>query len=275
MVRATSQVTLFRRVGKVKEEIDPMNRAAILALAISFAAFGADSKDVNKTVALSRNGFVSLETHKGSIQVTTWDRQDVEIHARIEQEPGTTMDRRRFDGTDVLIDSSADSVHIKTHYPDFSSNFFDDNGTNPEVRYTIKMPKTARLIIRDHRSDTQVDGLQGALDLTTHRGTVHVRGLSGGLRVETHRGDIHVDFAAFTANSSVTTYRGTVELSMPKGSHFDLESNSDRRGTIATDFEVMTRTIGRRGEGVHGKANGGGPVLHLETSRGEISLHGK
>src|SRR5450631_1236932 len=100
MVRATSEVTLFCCFGNFKEEIDPMNRAAILVLAVSSAAFGADTKDVNKTVALSRNGFVSIETHKGSIRVTTWDRQDVEIQARIEQEPGTTMDRRRFDGTD-------------------------------------------------------------------------------------------------------------------------------------------------------------------------------
>src|SRR5579864_7058335 len=106
-----------------------MKRTVLVAMVGSVIGFGADIKDVNRTVA--------LETHKGSIRVSTWDRQEVEIQARIEAEPGTVMDRRRFDGTDVHIDSSADSVRIKTYYPDFKwCCSFDDNGTNPEVRYT-------------------------------------------------------------------------------------------------------------------------------------------
>ena len=90
-----------------------MKPAAILALACSAAISAADYKDVDRTLPLPANGFLEIETHKGSLHVTTWDRQDVEIHARIEAEPGTLMDRRRFDGTDVHIDSTADSVHIK------------------------------------------------------------------------------------------------------------------------------------------------------------------
>ena len=253
-----------------------MKRAAICVLVWSAAAFGADIKDVNKTVALHGNGSVEIETHKGSIRVSVWDRQEVEIQARIVAEPGSSMDRRRFDATEVRIDSSPDSVRIKTYYPDFNCCWFDDNGSNPEVRYTIRMPKTARLTIRDHRSDTEITGLQGALNLTTQRGSAHVHGLGGALHVDSHRGDIQVDFSAFTANSSVTNYRGTVELSMPKSSRFDVESNSGRRGSIETDFSVMTRTMSRRGEGIHGTVNGGGgPSLRLETERGDIRVRGK
>jgi hypothetical protein len=144
-----------------------MKPAAILALACSAAISAADYKDVDRTLPLPANGFLDIETHKGSLHVSTWNRQDVEIHARIEAEPGTLMDRRRFDGTDVHIDSTADSVHIKTYYPDFNWCCTFDNGNNPEVRYTIKMPKTARLTIRDHRSEIDVAGLAGALNLTT------------------------------------------------------------------------------------------------------------
>jgi len=250
-----------------------MRLAAIFVLALPIVA--ADIKDVNRTVALSANGVVDVETHKGSIKVSTWDRQEVEIQARIEAEPGTSMDRRRFDGTDVQIDSSADSVRIKTHYPDFNWCCTFDNGTNPEVRYTIRMPKSARLAIRDHRSDTEVTGLQGRLDLTTHRGTVHVRGLSGPLHLDTHRGEINVEFASFAANSSIKTYRGTVELSMPASSRFDLQSDLGRHGAIDTDFAVMTHTIRRRGESIQGAVNGGGPSLRIETYRGEIRLRKK
>jgi hypothetical protein len=253
-----------------------MKRAPLLAFAVSAAVFAADYKDVNRTVALHANGSVEIETHKGSIRVTTWDRAEVEIQARIESEPGTVMDRRRFDGTDVHIDSTPDSVRIKTYYPDYNwCCSFEDNGSNPEVRYTIRMPKTAQLTIHDQRSETEVSGLQGALNLTTHRGTAHVHGLGGALHVDTHRGDIQVDFSSFNANSSVTNYRGTVDLSIPKNSRFDLQTNSGRHGSIETDFSVMTHTISRRGESVHGAVNGGGTSLRIETERGEIRIHAK
>jgi DUF4097 and DUF4098 domain-containing protein YvlB len=207
-----------------------MKSVAILALAFSAAVAAADSKDVNRTVALHANGSVEIETHKGSIRVSTWDRQEVEIQARIEAEPGTTMDRRRFDGTDVHIDASPDSVRIKTYYPDFNWCCFSDNGTNPEVRYTVRMPKTAQLTIRDHRSEIEVSGLQGALNLTTYRGTARVHSLGGALRLDSYRGDVSVEFSSFNAESKVTTYRGTIELSMPKSSRLDLEASLGRHG---------------------------------------------
>lgn len=252
-----------------------MTRIAMLALALTAAASAADYKDVNKTLPLHGNGSLEIETHKGGIRVSVWDRQEVEIQARIQPEPGTTMDRRQFDGTEVRIASnSADSVRVNSYYPD-NPGCCSDNVTNPEVRYTIRMPKTAKLIIRDHRSDTEVSGLQGALDIETHRGGVRLHGLTGALRLDNYRGDVQVEFASFTANSSITTYRGTVELSMPRSSRFDIQTNSGRHGSIATDFSVMARTLGRNGEGVHGTVNGGGPTLRIETERGDVRLHGK
>ncbi|HTB12778.1 MAG TPA: DUF4097 family beta strand repeat-containing protein [Bryobacteraceae bacterium] len=252
-----------------------MKRAVLLALTLEAAVFAADYRDVNRTVPLSANGLVEIETHKGSIHVSVWDRPEVEIQARIEAEPGTIMDRRRFDGTDVRIDSSVDSLRIKTYYPDFNWCCSSDSGNNPEVRYTLKMPKKARLTIRDHRSETEISGLQGALDLTTHRGSARVLDLGGALRLDTHRGDIQIAVSSFTANSSITNYRGTVELSMPKSSAFSLQTNSGRHGSVETDFPVMTHMLSRRGQNVQGTVNGGGPTLRIETERGEIRVRAK
>ena len=165
-----------------------MTRVAVLGLALSAAIFGADSKDVNRTVALPTNGLVDIETHKGSIRVSVWDRQEVEIQARIEAEPGTEMDRRRFDGTEVRIDSSAESVRIKTYYPDFNWCCSFDNGTNPEVRYTIKMPNAARLVIRGSSFRYQSTGLRAHSISRPHRGSAHIRGLGGALHLDTYRG---------------------------------------------------------------------------------------
>jgi hypothetical protein len=244
--------------------------AALLAVATLEAA---DFKDLNKTVALHPNGSVTLENHKGSIHVTTWDRAEVEIQARIQAEDGNPMDRRRFEGTEVRIDSSTDAVHIRTIYPEFNSCCSSDDGNNPEVRYTIHMPRTGRLTIRDHRSETQIADLGGALDIDTHRGTVRVERLSGPLQLTTHRGDVTVGFASFNGSSSIDTYRGTIELSLPKSSRFNLQTDLGKHASVNSDFPVVVRSANRQSESMQGSVNGGGPTLDIKTVRGSIRLH--
>src|SRR3954467_13960522 len=94
-------------------------RTALLTILLSIGLQAADYKDVDKTSALSANGSVTITTHKGSIHVSTWDRPEIEMKARIEAESGEAMDRRLFDATEVTFDSSPNSVHIRTRYPDF------------------------------------------------------------------------------------------------------------------------------------------------------------
>lgn len=248
-------------------------RAAVAALLAVWTLEAADFKDVNKTVPLHPNGSVTLENHKGSIHVTTWDRPEVEIQARIQAEEGNSMDRRRFDGAEVLIDSSMDAVRIQTRYPDINSCCGSDDGNNPEVRYTIRMPRTGRLTIRDHRSGTQVADLGGALDIDTHRGTVKVERLSGPLQLTTYRGEATVGFASFTGNSKIDTHRGTIELSLPKGSRFNVETDLGKHATVDSDFQMAMRSKSRQGESMQGSVNGGGPTLDIKTFRGNIRLH--
>ena len=245
-------------------------RFAALALIASATLHAADYKDVNKTVALNPTGSVTVETHKGSIHASTWDRPEVDVKARIEAEDAYPMDRRQFEGTEVLIDSSPDSVRIRTKYPD--SWCCSDGGNNPAVRYTIQLPRTARLTIRDHRSDTVIADLQGALDITTHRGTVQAHRLSGPVQLNTHRGEVKIDFAAFTGNSSIETHRGSIELELPRNSKFDIQTDAGRHSSVESDFTMMMRSAGHRGESLHGAVNGGGPSLRLNTFRGHIRI---
>ena len=244
-------------------KLSPILTCTVAACA---ALQAADSRNISKTVQLNLTGSVRLETHRGSIHISTWDRPEVEVDARIEAGPWTS--RRRFDGTDVAIDSSANSVSIRTRHPCCIS----DDGSNPLVDYTIRMPRTARLSIRDHASDAHIYDLSAGLDIETHRGTVRVERLTGALQARTHRGVFHVDFAALTGNSLVETHRGSVELALPRESKFDIRADLDRRSLLESDFPVMARLAHGRGRNLEGSVNGGGPILQLNTDRGHIRL---
>ena len=247
-------------------------RLAFCAAILTASLPAADTKQVSKTLSLDPRGSVTLETFQGSIHVSTWDRGEIAIEARIESAGSSEGDRRRFDHTDVAIDASPNSVRIKTKVPDMRTWFASDHGSNPLVHYTIRLPKTARLGIRDHVSETEVTGLAGELDFNTHRGHARLTGLAGPLQVQTHRGEVRAEFASFSGASRVGTYRGRVELVLPKDSRFDLRTEFDRRGRVESDFPVMARLARHGGSILEGEVNGGGPELRLNTYRGEIRI---
>ena len=248
-------------------------RTALLACILVAGLGAADYKDVNKTAALNANGSVTINTHKGTIDVSTWDRAEVEMKARIEPEDGLfSSDRRLFDATEVQFDSSPSSVQIRTKYPENTWCCGNFTESNPVVHYTIRMPRTAQLIIRDHRSQSRISGLDGALDIDTHRGSVRVDRLSGPLRLSTHRGEVEVQFAALNGTSSIETHRGSVELSMSRNSRFNIDGTAGRHTSFNSDFSLPTREAGRRERSFHGPVNGGGATIRFNTDRGNIRL---
>jgi DUF4097 and DUF4098 domain-containing protein YvlB len=230
----------------------------------------ADSRTVDKTLALPPTGSVTIDNHNGSITVNTWDRPQIEVHAVIEMNSGfpfSDADRRRFNETRVDIDQLGDSVRIKSNYPILSSL----QGADPDIRYTINAPRTARWTVRTHNSRVEVHNLHAALSVSTHNGQIDVSGLAGSLDLDTHNGNARVQFASLTAPSSVETHNGDIELTMPAASRFTLQT-SGHNGRVQSDFPITTRTIGRRGANLDGAVNGGGPALHLTTHNGNFHL---
>jgi len=242
---------------------------ALAAVALGTALCSAQTKEVDRTVNLDPQGTVIIDSLRGSVHITTWDRADVEIKARVEAAGSSSEDMRRFRLANVGIDSSANSVHIRTEVPTHCCG--NDSGRNPDVHYAVRVPRTARLRIHDHASHIEIEDLSGPLELDTHRGTARIHQLAGPLDLVTHRGDADIDFAAFQGPSRVETHRGKIELRLPRDSRFDLESTVDRKASLHSSFSMLA-TVGRR---IQGTVNGGGPRLELVAEKGNINLRAK
>ena len=89
-----------------------------LRWAISSVTLSAQGKTFEDTVALEPGGSLSLDTLRGSVQLTSWDRSTVEIRVRIEPPPGVDEDyaRRAVEGTTIDYDSDGRSVRIRSNY---------------------------------------------------------------------------------------------------------------------------------------------------------------
>jgi hypothetical protein len=245
-------------------------RALAATLLTSALLSAADSKIIEKLLPLPPTGSVTIENHNGSIRVTTWDRPEIQIHARIVMSSDfgfQDASRRRFDETRVDIGSFGDSVRIQSKFPDWTIL----PGNNPEIHYTISAPRTARWTIRDHNSKIEVIDLHAALSIFTHNSRIYVSGLAGALELDTHNGDAKVQFASLTASSTVGMHNGEVELIMPANSRFNLHTSS-HNGRVHSDFPISTRSMGRRGTNMEGTVNGGGPDLRLSSHNGSFRL---
>src|SRR5207249_11790718 len=118
---------------------------------------------------------------------------------------------------------------------------FSFHGNRPLFHYTVRMPRSARLRIKDYKSETEVDGLAAELDVNTYKGSVRVRELAGALTLTTYKGDVRAEFSALNARSRVETYKGTIELEVPKASKFDLHADLGRRARLDSDFTQARR----------------------------------
>jgi hypothetical protein len=259
---------------------------ALMKMAASAALFlaagllqASDTKEVHRTLPLARDGRVSIETFKGSVAVSTWDRPEVKIDAVIEPDGTDSDQREKVAETEIRISGSGSSVTIRSDYHNahhlhsFLSGLFDWNsGVLPLVRYTIQMPASARLEIEDHKSDIQVSGLKSDLKLHTYKGTGRITALDGAARIETYKGDIRVEFARYSRDSRFETHKGDIEVRLPRDSRFELDADAGRRGGVESDFAMTTRAGNWRATHASGAINGGGPRMHMTTYKGTLRV---
>lgn len=249
-----------------------------ITLALCSALYGAETKNVDRTLPLRSNGTVTLEAHNGTVTVHTWDRAEIEIHARIEAGGNSSEDHRRFTDTTVEIEGSSDFVKIRSKTPDYSNGWsflsWGNWGNGPTIDYTVNAPRNARWTLRNHNSKVEIYDLNAALDVETHNGSIRVDNLGGPLELSMHNGDARIDFASFTHESRINTHNGSVELTLPKSTKFDLHSDGHNL-TVNSDFPVMTQSSRRWGSNFNGPVNGGGPALRIDSHNGHFRLRAK
>jgi len=247
-------------------------RALLPALLLSTAlASAAQYKDVNKTVPLHPKGELVIDSHKGRIEVKTWDRPEVEIQARI-QADGWTLNDEVVERTNVTIHVTQGSVRVKSeNREDKTVHFFTFGSSTAEVIYKITMPRTAALRIKDHRSDVAVRDLNGAFDLDKHRGEARLERLSGPVTIKTHRADVWAGLMNVSGANRIETHRGQIHLEIPASSRFNIDADLGRHASIRSDFGMPSKDW-RRSQQVRIPVNGGGATLRLKSERGDIVL---
>jgi Putative adhesin len=126
--------------------------------------------------------------------------------------------------------------------------------------------------IRAHTSSGGIEVTQtaaGDVDASSSSGSVRVRGVNGGVRASTSSGGLNIE-GQMAREWRLSSSSGHVIVDVPGTQGMEVDANSNS-GSIDVDFPVtVTGTMGKRT--LRGSARGGGPLLHVRTSSGGISI---
>jgi DUF4097 and DUF4098 domain-containing protein YvlB len=247
---------------------------------------------------LKPGGRLSVENMNGSVEITGWDRDTVEITG---VKYAATEDLLRSMRIDVQ--SSADSVRIRTVPPGARRG-------NLGARYTIKVPRKTELErvvssngsvqtrdiegtarIRTSNGAVRANNTRGALEVETSNGSIDVNDHSGSITGHTSNGRVHVDLSnpeqgrpirLESSNGGITlkmrelngnnvrlsTSNASISLALPENAGAQLRASTSN-GHVQSDLPVQGKIEKNHADG---KIGAGGPYVELTTSNGSINL---
>jgi len=215
--------------------------AALLCLTAceidDFGGFQRYQRDFHYSYPLKAGGSFSVEGFNGSVEISGWDQDAVDISGTKYGPSPEAADELKID-----VQNSPGEVAIRAIRP-------SDHRNNEGAKFVIKVPRTAVLdrITTSNGSIRTVDG-KGPARLKTSNGSIHVQDLAGNLDATTSNAS--VELANVNGDATVRTSNGHVHAERLTGS---LEASTSNASIVAAI----------------GEAN---RPVRLETSNGSVDL---
>ena len=195
----------------------------LLALLLAVSAHAQVSQEFHRTVSLPSNGRVSLDNINGGVEITGWDRNEVQIDA-VKQ----ARDQQRLDEASIEVETGSDYVKIHTQYPQNHTN------NNPaSVHYTLHVPQNARLDeISLVNGSLTVQKVTGDVTAKLVNGKVSVRDLTGEAFISSVNGSIEANFTSLNNVREIKfkSVNGSINLGLPASPNADVKASTVNGG---------------------------------------------
>jgi hypothetical protein len=235
------------------------------------------SKIIKKEYKVNADAKVSINNRYGNLNITTWDKNRVEIEVTIIVK-GDDLDRveDRLAGIDVEFEASSNLVYAKTFLKKEKSNWSfwkKSKNLSYQINYKVKMPKTNDVDLDNDYGSIFMGDLSGKADINCDYGKITVGELSASnnnINLDycslsnidyMKSGNVNVDYSKLTieesenikANADYSTIKfgktGNIDFNIDYGSisideATDVNGNSDyasmRFGTIYKNLTIDT-----------------------------------
>jgi DUF4097 and DUF4098 domain-containing protein YvlB len=192
--------------------VAPRPASCALLLALALPALACAGTPINKRTAADAAGLVEISNTAGTVTVTGWDRNEVEITGELGK------------GTERLDFTKGDKVtRIKVVLP---SRSYDVDDTD----LIVKVPMGSTLSINTVSADVGAQGVRGMQRLQSVSGNVRTEASGEDIECRTVSGDVEILGSGKKGLVSITTVSGDVRASRVAG-----EVNGS---TVSGDFTL-------------------------------------
>ncbi|MCL5288370.1 MAG: DUF4097 domain-containing protein [Acidobacteria bacterium] len=248
-----------------------MNRCLRLAVVLGIAFWcasaaraeaGPANDEFVRSLPLRSGGAFAISNVNGSVEVSAWDKETVEIRAR-KFTKGNSADLNRVQ---IVVDNQPGEVAVRTLYP-------ESEGIDVSVEYHIRVP--ARVILRRVETingSVSVRGVAGSGLLRTVNGNVELLEGAGRFDARSTNGNVQIELQELPPGSpiSIETVNGSVLLALPANADAELDILS-MNGDFRSELPVMLN--GKlSSHDFHGRLGRGGAAVKVRTVNGGIRV---
>ena len=229
-------------------------------------------EEFHQTYPLSDTGRVRLENINGGVQIKVWDRAAVQVDA-IKK----AYKRDRLTEARIEVNSTEESIRIRTEYPDENQTFRGGEGRydNPAiVDYVVTVPRKSMLeSIELVNGSLEIEGVEGNVKASSINGRLTARGLSGEAKLSTVNGPLHATFTRLDESRPITlgSVNGNVTVVIPSNSNASVRAGTVHGG-ITNDFGLKIKHGEYVGHSLDGQIGTGGPRIKLGNVNGGIKI---
>ena len=246
------------------------------------ALFGKEeSEEFSKALPLKSGGTFSLKNVNGSITITTWKEDKVDIKAL----KTTKGDPDKLKEVKIEVEATANSVSVNTIFP---------RGKNirVSVNYKVKVPQGVNLgkvkstngsvyitgpVGHTNASTTngriELDGAKGAISLSSTNGRIEAVNIKGELDADTTNGTIVLEMLSFEDTIKAKTTNGSITLRIGSLEKVNADLNARTvNGSISLDLPVTLKSMKKSRRSLEGQIGQGGPEISLRTTNGSIKI---
>ncbi len=252
--------------------------AALLALIVSavgcdvaFQGLNASASDQwKRTYTLAEGGRVAIANINGEIEVLpSADASTVEVVAE-RRVRASSEEAARRELQSIEIKEQAGPSEIRIEVPRRPSGGHHFGGHSVEVRFKVKVPKSASLDLSTMNGGVSMSGVDGAAKVETTNGGISGADLGGAVDASTTNGGITVSVTSVQPEGiRLDTTNGGIDLRVPATAKATISARWTHGGFETVGLKPEGQSERRRYEG---KLNGGGPRIELSTTNGGIKI---
>ncbi len=176
------------------------------------------SKTIKKNFTVNKDAKVSIDNRYGDLNITTWDKNTVEIEVKITVK-GNDLDdvEKRLENITIEFNSSSSFVEATTHFEKQKSSWSwwkKSNKISYKVNYIVKIPETNSVDLNNDYGSIFLENLLGKADINCDYGKISVGELnasdnsinldycSSSTISYMKSGNINIDYSKLTLNEA-------------------------------------------------------------------------